>query len=108
MTEGAVKNQGHEMSEEHLEDVKGMTAAMENFSWFFFQVLFVGGSGGVLVQGTLKSLGYQVELVELAAIEIPIALIALVVSCVVTMVTDNKLTKKYYGNGKTKTKGSKN
>lgn len=101
MAEGAVANQGHEMTEGHLEDVKGMTAAMENFTWFFFQVLFVGGSGGVLVQQTLASLGYNVELIDLAAIEVPVALISLVVSCAVTMIMDNKLSKKYYGSSNT-------
>lgn len=58
MAEAAVKNQGHEAKEEHVEDIKGMASAMENITWFFFQVLFVGGAGGVLVQGTLASLGH--------------------------------------------------
>lgn len=52
MAEGAIKNQGHEPKEEHMEDVKGMASAMENIAWFFCQVLFVGGSGGILVQTT--------------------------------------------------------
>lgn len=100
MAEAAVTNQGHEMDEQHFEDIKGMSAAMENFMWFFFQVLFVGGSGGILVQTTLASLGYEVELISLAAAEIPVALAALVVSCVVTVMKDNKLNKKYYGKKK--------
>lgn len=58
MAEAAVKNQGHEAKEEHVEDIKGMASAMENFTWFFWQVLFVGGSGGILVQSTLASLGH--------------------------------------------------
>lgn len=97
MMEGAVKNQGHEPNEEHVEEMKGMASAMENIIWFFFQVLFIGGSGGVLVQGTLASLGYEVELAQLAAVEIPIALIALVVASVYFILRDKKLTKKYYG-----------
>lgn len=100
MAEGAVKNQGHEVTEEHMEEIKGMSSAMENITWFFFQVLFVGGSGGILVQTTLKSLGYEVELIDLAKTEIPVALIALVVACVFFMIKDNKLSKKYYGTKK--------
>lgn len=100
MAEAAVTNQGHEMDENHFEDIKGMSAAMENFMWFFFQVLFVGGAGGILVQTTLASLGYEVDLIELAAAEIPVAIAALVVSCVVTVLNDNKLCKKYYGKKK--------
>lgn len=100
MAEAAVTNQGHEMDEQHYEDIKGMSSAMENFMWFFFQVLFVGGSGGILVQTTLASLGYEVDLLSLAAAEIPVAIAALVVSCVVTVMKDNKLSKKYYGKKK--------
>ncbi len=100
MAEAAVKAQGHEATEEHVEDIKGMASAMENVTWFFWQVLFVGGSGGILVQGTLASLGYEVELIELAAAEIPVAIFALIVGCAVTLITDNRLTKKYYGDKK--------
>ena len=100
MAEAAVKNQGHEAKEEHVEDIKGMASAMENFTWFFWQVLFVGGSGGILVQSTLASVGYEVELIELAAAEIPVAVFALIVSCAMTLMTDKKLTRKYYGENK--------
>lgn len=100
MAEAAVKADGNEPSEEHLEEIKGMASAMENITWFFFQVLFVGGAGGVLVQGTLASLGYEVELIELAAAEIPIAIIALIVGCTVILMHDKKMSKKCYGDKK--------
>lgn len=100
MAEGAIKNAGHEPKEEHMEEVKGMAAAMENITWFFFQVLFVGGSGGILVQTTLASLGYEVELIDLAAKEIPIALISLFVVCTYMMLKEKKQMKKYYGDKK--------
>lgn len=101
MAEATIKNEGHEeVKEDYLEDIKGMSAAMENVIWFFFQVLFVGGSGGILVKNTLESLGYQVELIELAAVEIPIAIVAFFVVCIVTLVTDKKLKKKYYSENK--------
>lgn len=100
MAEAAVKAEGHEATEEHVEDIKGMASAMENITWFFFQVLFVGGAGGVLVQSTLASLGYEVELIELAAAEIPVAIVALIVGCAVIFMKDKKVSKKYYGNGK--------
>jgi uncharacterized membrane protein len=38
-----------------------------------------------------------VGLIELAAAEIPVAIFALIVGCSVTIMTDKKLTKKYYG-----------
>lgn len=103
MTEGAIESHGFEPNEEHMEDIKGMASGMENITWFFFQVLFVGGSGGILVQTTLASLGYDVELIELAAAEIPVAIIALVVASIYYILKDKKLMKKYYGNSSAKT-----
>lgn len=107
MAEGAVKNQGHEVNEEHMEEIKGMSAAIENITWFFFQVLFIGGSGGILVQTTLASLGYEVELIQLATAEIPIAIVGLIVGCAVILIKDNKLQKKYYGSGTKKVEKKK-
>ena len=96
MAEGAIENKEGTVNEEHLEEVKGLAAAMQNFTWFFFQVLFVGGAGGILVQTTLAGLGYEVSLIDLAAVEIPVALFSLVVSCVYIIVKDNRISKKYY------------
>ena len=96
MAEGAIENKEGTVNEEHLEEVKGLAAAMQNFTWFFFQVLFVGGAGGILVQTTLAGLGYEVSLIDLAAVEIPVALFSLVVSCVYVIVKDNRISKKYY------------
>lgn len=96
MASAAIENKEGEINEEHEEQVKGMAAGMENITWFFFQVLFIGGSGGLLVQGTLEGLGYKVELVDLAKVEIPVALFSLVVAIVYYVLRDKKLSKKYY------------
>lgn len=95
MAEGAIKAKNGSINEEYLEEVKGMSSGMENVIWFFFQVLFVGGSGALLVQGTLKELGYNVELIELAKVQIPIAIIALLVACLYYYLKDRRLAKKY-------------
>lgn len=97
MAEGAIRNTGKEPNPDHLEDVKGMASAMENITWFFWQVLFVGGAGGVLVQTTLADLGYEVELVDLAIVEIPVAIVALVFTAIRFILKDRKLVAKYYG-----------
>lgn len=96
MAEGAIVAQGYEPNEEHLEELKGMAAGMENITWFFGQVLFVGGSGGLLVQSTLAGLGIEVELAQLAAIEIPVCVIATIVAIVFYLIKDRKMIKKYY------------
>ena len=69
---------------------------MENITWFFGQVLFVGGSGALLVQSTLQGLGYTVELLDLAAVEIPVAIFATIVAIIYYYFTDKKLIRKFY------------
>lgn len=96
MAEGAVTAQGKKVHENHLEELKGMAAGMENVTWFFGQVLFVGGSGAILVQNTLAGLGYEVELGSLAAVEIPVCIIATVLAIVFYYLKDKYLLKKYY------------
>lgn len=98
MAEAAVETSGEEVDEDYLEEIKGMSSAMENITWFFFQVLFVGGSGGILVRNTLSSLGYEVELIDLAKAEIPVALTSLTVACIYFIIKDKRLRKKYFGN----------
>ena len=98
MCTASLENKGIEPNEEHVDKIKGMTSAAENIAWFFFQVLVVGGSGGLLVQGTLAGLGYEVALIDLVKVEVPVALFALVITMVYFLMRDNKLIKKYYGN----------
>lgn len=97
MAVGAVEADGKKANEEHVEKIKGMAAGMENITWFFGQVLFVGGAGGLLVQATLKDLGYHVELIDLVKVEIPVAIVATVVTIIYYNVLDKKMCKKYYG-----------
>ena len=98
MATGAIEANGEVPNEEHVEEIKGMASAMENIAWFFCQVLFVGGSGGLLVQGTLKGLGYEVELVDLAKTAIPVSVTAVLIGIIYFVLKDKKLSKKYYKN----------
>ena len=96
MATGAFEASVNEINEEHKEEIKGMASAMENIAWFFCQVLFVGGSGGLLIQGTMAGLGYDVELGALAKVAIPTATVAIVMSMIYFIVKDKLLMKKYY------------
>ena len=96
MAQAAVEEDGHAIAPEQLEDIKGMAAGMENVTWFFGQMLFVGGSGALLVQNTLEPLGYHVELIDLAAVAVAPAIIATIVAIVYYQVLDRKDTKKYH------------
>ena len=100
MVEGSIEAKNHKPNEEHVETLKGMSAGMENIAWFFCQVLFVGGAGGLLVQGTLRDLGIHVELLDLVIVEFPVAIFAVGLAIVVYIVKDRKLMKKFYGGGR--------
>ena len=99
MATGTVEAKGQNITPEHLEQIKAMSAGIENISWFFCQVLFVGGSGALLVQGTLANLGYDVKLIDLAAVEIPVAVAGVAVGVIYYFLKDRRLSKKYYGKG---------
>jgi len=113
MMEGAVKAKNYEMNEKHLESLKGMSGGMENIAWFFCQVLFVGGAGGLLVQSTLAGLDtpIHVELLDLVLISLPTAIFAVLTAIIVYYIRDRNMMKKYYGSvdakspGKSKTEG---
>jgi len=100
MSIGAIEAAGNEPNEDHVEELKGMASGMENIAWFFCQVLFVGVAGGLLVQSTLKDLGYEVGLLELAKVEIPVGIFAVAAAIVYYYLKDRKLRKKYYGETK--------
>ena len=94
MATAAAKKNGKKISEEYEENLKGMASGMENIAWFFGQVLFVGTSGMILVQSTLAELGYDVELVDLMKVQIPVAIIAVAVAIVYYYIKDKQLSRK--------------
>lgn len=94
MASAAAKKNGKKISEKYEENLKGMASGMENIAWFFGQVLFVGTSGMILVQSTLAGLGYNVELVDLMKVQIPVAIIAVAVAIVYYYLKDKQLSRK--------------
>ena len=94
MATAAAKKNGEKISEKYEENLKGMASGMENIAWFFGQVLFVGTSGMILVQSTLAGLGYDVELVDLMKVQIPVAIIAVAVAIVYYYLKDKQLSRK--------------
>ena len=100
MAVGTVEAAGQEPHAAHVEAIKGMGAGMENIAWFFGQGLFVGGSGALLVQSTLAQLGYEVSLLDLARVEIPVAIFAIAVTIIYYLWLDKKLRRSCYGEEK--------
>lgn len=101
MNIASVENKGVEIDENYVDTIKGLSAGVENIAWFFCQVLVVGGSGGLLVQKTLDGLGYKVELIDLVKVEVPVAVVALLVGVVHAYLMDKRAYNKAY----TKKKG---
>lgn len=104
MAVGAVESKQGQIDPVYLENLKGMSSGMENITWFFGQVLFVGGSGALLVQSTLASLGYEVDLLDLVKVELPIGIFALIVAVVYYMLKDRKLNRQLQANTKPEVK----
>ena len=96
MAVGAIEATGATPNEDHVDALKGMAAGMENITWFYGQVLLVGGSGALLVQSTLASLGFEVDLLSLARVEIPVAIFATLVAIVYYMIKDKNMSNKFY------------
>lgn len=57
----------------------------------------------MLIQSTLASLGYEVQLAGLAKVAIPTAIVAIVVAMVYFIQKDKLLVKKYYKQSTEKT-----
>ena len=97
MMEGSLEAKGLTPNEKHFDTLKGMASGMENIAWFYCQVLFIGGAGGLLVQSTLASFDIHVELLDLVIVEIPVAIFAVALAIIYYFIKDRKMMKKYYG-----------
>lgn len=86
-------NNSEKLSEENVEKLKGLNAAVENYANFFAQDIFVGASGLLLIYGTLKESGYEVTLKGLAFYSIPIGIIAVVFAIIQFYIFDKKISK---------------
>lgn len=94
MAEGAIPGDVED-KDGYTEELKGMASSSENIGNFFAQLLFVGGSGAILVQTTMSTLGYEVDFLKMAGIQVPIAVFAIGISCVYYYFVDRSLKKKY-------------
>ena len=76
------------LTEKEDEDIKGLSAAVENYGNFF------ASSGVVLIQGTLVGLGYkEITLSMISSSAIYIAVIAVILTIVQVLLYDRKLKK---------------
>ncbi|MCR0214446.1 DUF969 domain-containing protein [[Clostridium] innocuum] len=93
MSEAAAKvSKQSDLSENEVEELKGHTAAVENFGNFFAQNCFAAASGVVLIQGTL-SMYKEVTLPSIAMASIPVMVITVVFTFLQVFLFDRKVKK---------------
>ena len=79
------------MTEKENEDLKSLSAAIENYGNFFAQNIFIGASGLLLIQTTLKENGYDVTLEKLALFSTLIGIVAIIFTFIQVYIYDKKI-----------------
>ncbi len=102
MTLGIIESKGYEVAPEHEETIKALYGKDYNVSNFFGQCLFAANSSVLLIQSTLASIGYEVDVMQIVAVQIPVALFAMLVNATQTLIIDGRMVKKYYPDMKKK------
>lgn len=102
MTLGIIESKGYEVAPEHEETIKALYGKDYNVSNFFGQCLFAANSSVLLIQSTLASIGYEVDVMQIVAVQIPVALFAMLVNATQTLIVDERMVKKYYPDMKKK------
>ena len=99
MAEAAAKShKEQELTEKETEELKSLSAAIENYGNFFAQNIFIGASGLLLIQTTLQENGYNVSLKQLALFSIPMGIITIILSFIQVYIYDKKITANKGGN----------
>ena len=102
MTLGIIESKGYEVAPEHEETIKALYGKDYNVSNFFGQCLFAANSSVLLIQSPLASIGYEVDVMQIVAVQIPVALFAMLVNATQTLIVDGRMVKKYYPDMKKK------
>lgn len=102
MTLGIIESKDYEVAPEHEETIKALYGKDYNVSNFFGQCLFAANSSVLLIQSTLASIGYEVDVMQIVAVQIPVALFAMLVNATQTLIVDGRMVKKYYPDMKKK------
>lgn len=83
------------VDEKAEDEIKGMTAASENFGNFFAQNCFMGASGTLLIVSTLNEQGFaEVTAPQIAMWSVPIAVISVLAGIVYSYLFNQKLKRR--------------
>lgn len=95
MAQGAAVAKYGELDVEDEDKIKAHAAAADNIGNFFGQNVFIANSGVLLIAGTLETLGYNVDALQVAKASIPVAVIAFILGAIYNYYLDKKLSIKY-------------
>ena len=95
MAQGAAISKYGELDEKDEDLIKAASAANDNYGNFFGQNVFLANSGVLLISGTLETLGYNVDTLQIAKASVPVAIIAFILGVIQNYLLDKKLSKKY-------------
>ena len=82
-----------ELPQESVEEIKAANAAGENYGNFYGQNLNIVQAGILLVEGTLKGLGYPVSTLRLVLFAIPITALSVVLGAIQFRWLDRRLAQ---------------
>lgn len=94
MALGAAEMNYEELDEQTIEEIKGRSAASENYGNFFGQNVFIAAGGVLLIVGTLGELGIEVTPAQVSGASIPIALFAFVYAVIQNALFDRKVAQR--------------
>ncbi|MCJ8342051.1 MAG: DUF969 domain-containing protein [Cetobacterium sp.] len=92
MVKGAAEKK-HELNEMSDEKIKGISNAVENYGNFFGQNIFIASPGVLLIMGTLKEAGINVDAYSISKVAIPVGILAVIYSIIQNYLLDKKLEK---------------
>lgn len=95
MAQGAAIAKYGKIDEKDEDLIKAASAASDNYGNFFGQNVFLANSGVLLIAGTLETLGYNVDTLQISKASIPVAIIALIIGILQNYYLDKKLDIKY-------------
>jgi uncharacterized membrane protein len=84
---------GRPVSQTLLDRIRGMSASSENYGNFYGQLMFMASAGLLLIQGTMKTAGYNVELTTMALYAIPTAVAVAIVAFIRYTLFDREIEK---------------
>ena len=107
MTLGIIESKGLEVAPEHEETIKALYGKDHNMSNFFGQCLFSANASVLLIQSTIAAVGLEVDVMQIVAVQIPVALFAMFINAAQTLIVDSRQCKKHYGNALKPAKAAK-